>query len=92
MRAAAKPLGGTEWKLLTGPHDAVENVVVKRFMLAMGNATDGGPGSIWDIAHANKFALVDQNGDLRGYWSIDEQGRGNLINAARLLAKKGPRP
>lgn len=38
------------------------------------------------------LALVDQNGDLRGFWMDDQAGRGNAINAARLLARYGPNP
>jgi hypothetical protein len=36
--------------------------------------------------------LVDQAGALRGFWHDDSTGRGNAINAARLLAEHGPRP
>lgn len=38
------------------------------------------------------LALVDQRGDLRGFWRDDHAGRGNAINAARLLARYGPTP
>ena len=81
------PVG--KWKWLTAPSkDAMKDVLVKRFLVAMGDKS----GDLGDIAHASKFALVDQNGDLRGFWDTDELARGNLINAARVLAKEGPRP
>ena len=35
--------------------------------------------------------LVDQEGMLRGFWRDDSTGRGNAINAARLLAEHGAR-
>ena len=35
--------------------------------------------------------LVDQSGMLRGFWRDDSSGRGNAINAARLLAERGAR-
>lgn len=38
------------------------------------------------------FGLVDEEGALRGFWRDDVAGRGNAINAARLLAQRGPRP
>ena len=38
------------------------------------------------------FVLVDQNGDVRGFWGADELSRGNLINAARMLNRYGPNP
>ena len=86
MTRLAAPFG--KWKFLTGKREVIEEILVKRFLVAMGKPD----GTIGDIAHASKFALVDQNGDLRGFWDTDDLGRGNLINAARLLAKKGPRP
>ncbi len=38
------------------------------------------------------FAVVDQDGALRGFWQDDVAGRGNAINAARLLARHGAAP
>jgi protein SCO1 len=86
MTRLKAPIG--KWKYLTGARDQIEDLLVKKFLVAMGKK-DGTTG---DIAHVSKFALVDQNGDVRGFWDTDELARGNLINAARLLAKKGPRP
>jgi hypothetical protein len=43
-------------------------------------------------SRASSLALVDQAGDLRGFWPAGDEGVGNLINAARLLAKHGPTP
>lgn len=45
-----------------------------------------------DFARGHHIALVDQNGAVRGFWRDDGAGRGNSINAARLLAKEGPNP
>lgn len=45
-----------------------------------------------DFARSHSIALLDQNGAVRGYWQGDLAGRGNVVNAARLLAKKGPNP
>lgn len=45
-----------------------------------------------DFAKAHVIALIDQNNAIRGYWMQDGAGRGNSINAARLLAKRGPNP
>jgi protein SCO1/2 len=72
-----------KWKFLTGSHALVEDLIVNRFHVAMGTSPKD---------HVAKLALVDQNGDLRGFWDTDELARGNLINAARLLAKLGPHP
>jgi hypothetical protein len=45
-----------------------------------------------DFSRSHALVLLDQNGAVRGYWQGDVAGRGNAINAARLLAKKGPNP
>ncbi len=45
-----------------------------------------------DFADLPVLALIDQEGGLRGFWKDDEVGRGNVINAALLLSKYGPRP
>lgn len=82
-----------EWKLLTGDRAALSELLVKRFLVEMGDKQPvQGTPDLFDISHAGRFVLVDQNGDVRGFWRIDDVSRGNLINAARLLAKEGPRP
>jgi hypothetical protein len=52
---------------------------------------DGGTTAA-EFSQVPGLALVDQNGDLRGFWPDDHAGRGNAINAARLLARHGPNP
>lgn len=82
---------GGRWKFLTGDRAAIEELAVKRFLLGMGDR-ETVSGDVYDIVHSGKLALVDQNGDVRGYWSADEGGRTALVSAARLLAKHGPNP
>ena len=81
------------WSFVTGDHAAVTDLLVKRMMVDVGERAPvpGGP-DLFDISHVARFVLVDQNGDVRGYWGTDELARGNLINAARLLWKRGPNP
>lgn len=45
-----------------------------------------------EFTRSHSLVLLDQDGAVRGYWQTGEVGRGNAINAARLLAKKGPAP
>jgi protein SCO1/2 len=82
----------SRWSLVTGAEDAVKDLLVGRMFLEVGQKQPVPGTDLFDIAHAARFVLVDQNGDVRGYWPIDDLGRGNLINAARLLWKKGPNP
>ena len=98
LNAYARKLGpsarvAANWHLLTGSKDALKDIVIKRFLVDMGDpkAIDGN-ADLFDISHTAKLALVDQNGALRGFWSNDDLGRGNVINAARLLAKRGANP
>lgn len=96
LQAAGAPADShraDDWKLLTGDREALKALLIQRFYVEMGEKKAiEGKADLFDISHVSRFALVDQNGDLRGYWSTDDLGRGNLINAARLLAKQGPRP
>lgn len=82
-----------DWQWLTGDPAEVDALVGQGLLAALqgwGRA-DAGTDSR-SFSSLPSFALVDQNGDVRGFWSHDELGRGNLINAARLLARYGPSP
>ncbi len=48
------------------------------------------PGARFNQSHS--VVVIDQNNAVRGFWQGDVAGRGNAINAARLLAKEGPNP
>ena len=65
LRAYARDLGVTDnrWVFLRGPIDEVVRVSEKGFMLAMGALPAG---------HSSKFALVDAKGQIRGYYSSDD--------------------
>ncbi len=98
LTAYAKRLGVDEqvraglWSFATGSEDALKALLVKRMFLEVGDRVPlPGDAGLFDVAHTSRFVLVDQNGDVRGYWTTDELGRGNLINAARLLWKRGPK-
>ncbi|MDP2340888.1 MAG: SCO family protein [Deltaproteobacteria bacterium] len=81
------------WSFVTGDQAALKDLLVKRMMVEVGEKRLlPGTADLFDIGHLERFVLVDQNGDVRGYWGTDELARGNLINAARLLWKRGPQP
>ena len=80
------------WKFLTGSEAQLQELLIKRMRVEMGAPRPIEGTDLIDISHANKFALIDQNGDVRGFWSTDELARGNLINAARMLATRGANP
>jgi protein SCO1/2 len=81
------------WSFVSGNEADLKELLVKRMFVEVGERQPlPGTGDLFDISHTARFVLVDQNGDVRGYWPTDDLGRGNLINAARLLWKRGPQP
>lgn len=71
------------WWFLTGDKSDIEALVVGGFKLAVGEREDKdkdeAPG-VYDIAHSTKLALVDRFGNIRGYYSIDEDGLAELYH------------
>lgn len=68
------------WHFLTGTVDAIQQLAVKGFMI----------GSVDDpVIHSTKFCLVDQKGQIRGYFTgTDEAETGQLIAAAKRLLEE----
>jgi hypothetical protein len=79
-------------RLLTGTPEQLEQVA-SGFRANWGRfaGTDGGATTL-DSLRLPAFAVVDQLGQVRGFWRTDSAGRGNAINAARLLARHGVNP
>jgi protein SCO1/2 len=80
------------WRFLTGSPSDIESFVVDGFKLAVGErepvksaagaeqtGTAPDPG-VYDIAHSTKLALVDRFGNIRGYYSIDNDGLAELYH------------
>lgn len=85
--AAALPASGALWLHLGGPG---ESDVVDAFREGWRTwaGTDAGTSAA-EFSNLPGFAVVDQNGALRGFWKDGPEGRGNAINAARLLYQHG---
>lgn len=69
------------WHFLTGTPEAIQELAVKGFMI----------GSVDDpVIHSTKFCLVDQKGQIRGYYTgTDEAELEKLVaDAHRLLEEK----
>lgn len=97
------PEGNARWFVVSGDAAAFEALAMKHFQPAFkgalstrfaGGFADGfTPGTtLDDWRRVPALAVVDQNGALRVFWKDEPLGRGNAINAARLLAKQGPTP
>jgi protein SCO1/2 len=79
------------WTFVTGARAEVEKLLVGKMFVDVGQAKPlPGNADLVDISHSMKFALIDQNGMLRDFWSSDDDSVGQLINAARMLAHEGP--
>lgn len=81
MAAYADSLGADlgNWRFLTGDKAAIESFVVDGFKLAVGEARQNEAG-VMDIAHSTKLALVDRFGNIRGYYSTDDEGLNELYH------------
>ncbi len=90
LKAYARSYGAdtSVWHFLTGEKGAVEKLSQEGFRLPLGRTPlpDGG-GTAPDIIHSDRFALVDREGRLRGYYSSDAEGMKRLIaDLKRLVA------
>jgi protein SCO1/2 len=73
------------WSFLTGPNADVEKTVVKGFKMAMGKE-ESEPGSgIFSIFHGEKLVLVDQTGDIRGYYDAEDADIDRLMRDIGVL-------
>ncbi|MDA0204069.1 MAG: SCO family protein [Acidobacteria bacterium] len=81
----------TRWAFLTGEKQKIYDLILHGFLLAVSDGAvsseySAGPGI---ITHSTRFALVDQNGEVRGYYHGEEPTVAAEIvaDAERLLAK-----
>ena len=87
------PPGNERWFIVSGESGVFEALAMKQFQPAFAEFAHVDAGStLAEWVHVPTMAVVDQNGALRGFWRDNELGRGNAINAARLLARYGPTP
>ena len=97
------PRGNDRWLVLSGAPEDFEALAMKHFQPAFRQAlltrNAGGFPEAFDAGSTlaewlqlPAIAVVDQDGALRVFWNDQALGRGNAINAARLLAKEGVNP
>lgn len=82
------------WHFLTGTTSSLKGVLVDQMKLHVGEKEplEGGDpeDQLFDISHMARFALYDQNGDLRALASTDSHGLARILAGAELLVEKGP--
>jgi protein SCO1/2 len=79
------------WTFLTGEKQAIYNLILGGFKLAVRDGAispDGTPGP-GIITHSTRFALIDQEGNVRGYYYGEEPDVAQKIvpDAMRLLTE-----
>lgn len=79
------------WTFLTGDKEEIYDLILRGFLLAVSDGAvsaeyGAGPGI---ITHSTRFALVDQRGEVRGYYHGEEPTVAAEIvaDAERLLAE-----
>ncbi len=71
------------WSFLTGTTSEMEKIVIGGFKLMMDK--DKKNPDMFDIAHSEKIAFVDEKGQVRGFYSIDNQSIDKLMIDLGLL-------
>jgi len=85
---AASHGAGPGWDFVTGPRDAIARLLQEGFHVAF--ADDGPPAG--PITHSDRFALVDRELRIRGYYhGSDPEDLRRLTDDARRLAATGGR-
>ena len=86
MRAYAEQAGAdASWRFVTGDPAAITALVREGFKLGIGEATPtSADASLYDIAHSTKLALVDPDGNVRGFYGIEpDQGLDEIYHRAQ---------
>ncbi|HEX8281219.1 MAG TPA: SCO family protein [Chthoniobacterales bacterium] len=73
------------WDFLTGPKEAIYDLTMNGFKLAVAEGGEDGP------VHSTRAALVDRRGTIRGYFDITApDGVAKILAAANQLLKEQP--
>jgi len=70
------------WSFLTGDKAAVSSLLIDGFKVPVSPQITN---DVFDIAHSEKFVLVDQKGRIRGYYSNSEEDLDKLVRDTGLV-------
>lgn len=79
------------WNFLTGPKSDLQKLIIDGFKVPMGNKEavakklDNKTITLMDIVHSEKVVLVDDKGQIRGYYSTDKVELDRLMIDMGLL-------
>ncbi len=71
------------WRFLTGPKEDIKKLLVDGFKVPVGEKEFA--NNVMDVAHSEKFVLVDQDGVIRGYYPTDKNGINQLMIDTGIL-------
>jgi protein SCO1 len=74
------------WRFIRSTMAETEKLLVDGFKVPVGEKTYA--NSVMDVAHSNKFVLVDQDGRIRGYYSTEKTDIDRLMIDTGLLINK----
>lgn len=74
------------WRFLRAPITETKKLLVDGFKVPVGDKEIA--NSVMDVAHSNKLVLVDQDGKIRGYYSIEKDGINQLMIDTGLLINR----
>lgn len=90
LRAFADSYGAdlSRWTFVTGPGDALFDVVVNGFHVGMGpKPVIGAPPDIYDISHGEQFVVVDARARLRAFLPArEDDDLSRILATARRVA------
>jgi protein SCO1/2 len=78
------------WTFVTGPADDVMRAVTEGFRVGVQDAPRAADGTFnpIELAHSNRFALVDRHGRLRGLYEADDTGTQELTAALTTVLRE----
>jgi protein SCO1/2 len=78
----------SRWSFLTGAPEAMDEVVAGYWQIVERVPRPDGAG--FDIAHSERFVLVDRAGQIRGFYKTDEGGLEHLMrDLGAAIAEQG---
>lgn len=87
--ARERHIDGARWRLLTGPAESLEDVVVGGFKLAVGEPVADVAAGKFEILHSSRLVLVDGRRRIRGYYEGEAAGVERLErDLLRLVAQE----
>lgn len=65
------------WRFLTAPASETKKLLIEGFKVPMGDKVIA--ENVMDVAHSNKLVLVDQEGQIRGYYSTEKDDLNKMM-------------